>query len=196
MRYLLLIHLFASLLTAQQAGAGIVKNKPPKCEQAAPAVRNWDVIEDEYVYWDYLLCPPDEKSNPLVKVWLTGRGDAYSVEKWAQERDGADAVVVYRGTKKDFILYRDLNAIPLSMFKAERRSAVPAETASRPFMAKGSSLVPLENLTPESAERVVKIFQSGDVLVRQAQARGALLRDTPKIRVIFEAMNVPLKELK
>lgn len=197
MRHLLLIHLFAVSVAAQQAGSGIIKNKPAKCEQAAPAVRNWDVISDEYVYWDYMLCPPDEKqSNPLVKVWLTGRGEAYSVEKWSAARDGADAVVVYHGSKKAFIIYRDLGAIPTKVFKAESRSAVPAETAGRPFLAQGSTLIPLENLTPDSAQRVARIFESGDVLVRQAQLKTQLLRETSKIRVIFEALKEPLKEQK
>lgn len=195
MRYLLLAHLFAVALAAQHANSGAIVKRPPKCEHPAPAERNWEVIGDDYVYWDYLLCPPGvEPSGLLVKVWLTGRGDGYSVEKWSPGRDGADAVVVYHGTKKAFTLYRDLDAIPLKVFKAERRSAVPAKTAGQPFLAQGSSLIPLENLMPQSAERVTKIFESGDVLVRQAQRKTALLRETAKIEIIFAALKEPLKE--
>jgi hypothetical protein len=194
-RYLLLTHLFAVSLAAQHANAGSVIKKPPKCEQAAPAERNWEVFDDEYVYWDYVLCPPGaESTGLLVKVWLTGRGDGYSVEKWSPARDGADAVIVYHRTKKAFTLYRDLDAIPLKLFKSERRSAVPAETARRPFLMQGTSLIPLENLTPESAERVTKIFESGDVLVRQSERKVALIRETAKIETIFKALKEPLKE--
>lgn len=195
MRYLFITHLLAISLAAQHANAGSVIKKPEKCEQAAPAQRNWEEFDGEYVYWDYIVCPPGaESSGLLVKVWLTGRGDGYSLEKWSPERDGADAVVVYHRTKKAFTLYRDLDAIPLKLFKAERRSSVAAETARRPFLAQGSSLIPLENLTPQSAERVTKIFESGDVLVRQAQRKMVLLRETAKIEVIFKALKEPLKE--
>lgn len=197
MRYLFLTNLLAVSLSlvAQHANSGAIIKRPPKCEPAALAQRNWEEFGGEYVYWDYILCPPGaEPSGLLVKVWLTGRGDGYSVEKWSPARDGADAVVVYHGTKKAFTIYRDLEAIPLKVFKAERRSAVPAQTAGRPFLAQGSSLVPLENLTPESAERVTKIFESGDVLVRQAQRKTALLRESEKIEAIFKALKEPLKE--
>lgn len=195
MRYLFLGNLLVMLLGAQHANSGSVIKRPAKCEQAAPAERNWEEFNGEYVYWDYIVCPPGaEPSGLLVKVWLTGRGDGYSLEKWSPGRDGADAVVVYHRTKKAFTLYRDLDAIPLKMFKAERRSSVPAETAKQPFLAQGSSLIPLENLTPQSAERVTKIFESSDVLVRQSQRKMALIRETAKIETIFTSLKEPLKE--
>lgn len=116
------------------------------------------------------------------------------MDKWAPWRDGADYVAFYRGKKRAFTIYRDLDAVPLELFKAERRSDVPAETGSRPFLFQGTSLIPLENLTEESAERVMKVFGSADVLVRQAVVKTALLHEVPKMESIIKALKHPLKE--
>jgi hypothetical protein len=201
MKRLLTPTLFALLFLAAPAPAQKQDNrmpggKPARCEQAAAMARNWDVIESgEYVYWDYLLCPPDVKpANPLVKVWLTGRGEGYSLERWAAGRDAADLVTAYDGTKRAFTLYRDLDAVPLALFKAERRPGVAAETARSPFLFRGTSLIPVENLAGESAERVRKVFASADHLVRQAQLKKALLHDMAQIEAIFDALKRPLKE--
>ena len=191
----LLALLFFTALAAAPAGAGRAQQKiPARCEQAPKGERNWEVLKEEYVYFDYVLCPPGvDPPSPLVMVWLTVRGDAISVEKWAQGRDGADLVTVFHGKKKAYTLYRDLAAVPLKVFKAERRSTVPTETATRPFLQEGSSLIPAENLTPESAARVAKVFENADVLVRQAQNKVAMIRETPRIAVVVESLERPLK---
>jgi hypothetical protein len=67
------------------------------------------------------------------------------------------------------------------VFKAERRSAVPPDTAGRPFLMDGSSLIPLENLTAHSVVRVRKVFASADALIKKAGMKGELLRDTEDI---------------
>jgi hypothetical protein len=176
------------------AGEGRGQKKPDKCELSAKTVRNWDVIGNEYVFFDYVLCPPGlQPPAPLVRVWLTTKGDGFAIEKWGEGRDGADSVSVYRGKKRAFTLYRELGAVPLTIFKAERRSAVPADLAAQPFMQEGVNLIPLENLKPESAERVRKVFEGADVLVRAAQGRYALLHDVPKMEVIVTALAQPLK---
>ena len=82
------------------------------------------------------------------------------------------------------------------MFKAERRAGVPAETGKQPFMAEGSNLVPLENLTPESAERVRKVFESADIIVRSAQGKMQLIRETQRIGVVVASLDTPLKVQK
>ena len=175
-------------------GEGRGQKKPDKCELSAKTVRNWDLIENEYVFFDYVLCPPGlQPPAPLVRVWLTTRGDGFAIEKWAAGRDGADAVSVYRGKKRAFTLYRELAAVPLTIFKAESRSAVPADMAAQPFMQEGVNLIPFENLKPESAEKVRKVFDGADILVRAAQNRNVLLNDSAKIGVIVKALAQPLK---
>lgn len=183
--------LFACLTTAPAARA---QKRQDKCEQSFTPVRNWEVIGSEYVYFDYVLCPPGlSPPKPLVHVWLTTRGDGFAVEKWSEARDGADVVTVFRGTKKAFTVYRDLSAVPLALFKAERRAAVPAETAKQPFLVEPPNLVPFENLKPESAERVRKVFESADVLIRQAEKKNALLAVTEKVGVVVNSLAEPLK---
>ena len=176
------------------AGEGRGQKKPDKCEISSPVERNWDLIGNEYVFWDYVLCPPGlQPPTPLVRVWLTTKGDGFAIEKWAEGRDGADSVSVYRGKKRAFTLYRDLDAVPLSLLKAERRSAVPAEIAQQPFLLEGPTLILLKNLTPESVERVKKVFGSSDVLIKHAQRKGSLLNESPSIRIVVDAIAEPLK---
>jgi hypothetical protein len=189
---------------AQEAPAGADNKKPPageghqkkpdKCERAALTARNWDMVGRDYVYFDYVLCPPGlQPPSPLVRVWLTTRGDGFAIEKWAEGREGADAVSLYHGKKRAFTLYRDLDAVPLALLTAKGRSAVPSETAKRPFLLEGVKLIPLDNLTKESAERVGKVFGSADALVRQAQRKGILLHEMPNIEVIVEALEQPIE---
>ncbi len=193
----LLTFLFATVLVMMSFAAAFAQNKPAQCEQAPRTDRNWEVIGIEYVYFDYILCPANtQPPSPLVKVWITTNGNGFAVEKWAQDRDGADTVSVFYGSKRAFTLYRDLNAIPLRIFKAERRTAVPAEIGKQPFMGEGTTLVPLENLTPDSAERVRKVFEVTDGLIRAAQKKVPLLRETTRIAVIVEALELPLKAQK
>jgi hypothetical protein len=176
------------------SGGGSGIKKPDKCEQSALTVRNWELIGRDYVFFDYVLCPKGlQPPAPLVRVWLTTRGDGFAVDKWSEARDGADSVSVYRGKKPAFTLYRDLDAVPLTIFKAERRSSVPAETARQPFMVEPPHLIPFDNLTPESAEKVRKVFASADVLVRLAQRKGVLLNESPKIGLITDALADSLK---
>ena len=197
MRNFLLTLLLATTLVVAPAGAGFGQKNQAQCEQSSKTERNWELLGQDYVYFDYILCPLGmNPSNPLVRIWITTRGDGIAVEKWAQDRDGADIVSMFNGKKKAYTLYRDLNAIPLKVFKAESRSGVPAETGRQPFLAEGSNLVPLENLTPESAERAKKVFENADILIKQAQRRVALLRETPRIAVIVEALSSPLKVQK
>jgi hypothetical protein len=195
MRRLLLTLLFFTALTSAPAGAVRAQQKTSaRCEQAPKGERNWEMLKNDYVYFDYVLCPPGlDPPSPLVRVWLTTKGDGISVEKWEQGRDGADLVAVFHGKKKAYTLYRDLAAVPLNVFKAERRSNVPAETAARPFLQEGSSLIPAENLTPESAARVAKAFENADVLVRRAQGKVTLLRETARIEVVVDSLDRPLK---
>ena len=185
----------ASLVRTPPAGAPRRPKIPDKCETPSPSARNWELIGHGYVFFDYVLCPPGlQPPAPLVSVWLSAKGDGFSIEKWAEGRDGADLVSVYRGNKMAFTLYRDLDAVPLSLFKAERRSAVPAEMARQPFLREGSHLIPLTNLAPESVERVKKVFGSTDVLIKQAQRKSVLLNESPKIGIIVDALEKPLKQ--
>jgi hypothetical protein len=179
------------------AGAGLGQKKQSQCEQAAQTNRNWELIGHDYVYFDYVLCPANmNPPNPLIRIWITTHGDGLAVEKWAQDRDGADVVSMFNGKKKAYTLYRDLNAIPLKVFKAESRSGVPAETGKQPFIAQGTDLIPLENLTPDSAERARKVFENADVLIKTAQSKASLLHETSRIAAIFESLNSPLKAQK
>jgi hypothetical protein len=197
MRKALLTTLFGAALAAAPDGAGFAQKKQGRCEQAAQTERNWEMIGQDYVYFDYVLCPADANSaDPLVRVWITTRGDGIAVEKWLPERDGADSVSVFNGKKKAYTLYRDLNAVPLKVFKSERRSAVPPDMAGQPFLVEGSSLVPLENLTPDSAERAKKVLESADVLIRHAQRKGQLLRESQRIAAIVNTLEEPLKAQK
>lgn len=102
----------------------------------------------------------------------------------------------FNGKKKVYTLYRDLNAVPLTVFKAERRGSVPADMAGQPFLVEGVSLIPSENLTPESAERARKLFENADMLIRQAQHKVALIRETARIAVVVEPLHYPLKAQK
>jgi hypothetical protein len=197
MRKLSISLLCAAALVMPPARAASGQKKSSQCEQAAQTERNWEVIGDDYVYFDYILCPADVKpANPLVKVWLTTRGNGFAVEKWTPDRDGADDVAVFYGTKKAFTLYRDLNAVPLKIFKAESRAGVPADTAKQPLLADGNSLIPFENLTPDSAEKAKKVFEAADILIRGAQAKIQLLRETARIGVIVNSLDRPLKAQK
>ena len=195
MRKYLIALLFFAALGSAPAGTGHAQKVPSRCEQAFKGERNWEVIGGEYVYFDYVLCPlGTDPPSPLVMIWLTKSGDGIAVEKWAQARDGADLVNVFHGKKKTYTLYRDLNAVPLKVFKAERRSTVPSGLAGQPFLQDGSSLVPLGNLTPESAARVTKVFENADALVKQAERKVALIRATERIGAIVAALDSPLKQ--
>lgn len=190
----LLALLLVNALAAAPAGAGYAQNKQGQCEQGPRTERNWEVLGGRYVFFDYTLCPADTKNaNPLVRVWITTDGNGIAVEKWAADRDGADVVSMFHGKKKVFTLYRDLKAIPLKIFKAESRANVPADTGARPFWSEGSNLVPFENLTPESAERAKKVFESADLVVKSAQAKVQLIRESQRIGIIVDALDRPLK---
>jgi hypothetical protein len=161
------------------------------------AERNWELVGQDYIYFDYVLCPADmTPRNPLVRVWITTHGDGFAVEKWAQERDGADSVSVFHGKKKAYTIYRDLNAIPLTVFKAESRAGVPAETGRQPFLAEGSTLVPFENLTTDSAEKVKKVFENADILIKKAQSKVSLLREAQRMGAVVNSLDSPLKVQK
>ena len=198
MRKILLTLLFATALTVLlPVGAGFGQKKESQCEQAAQTIRNWELIGRDYVYFDYVLCPANmDPPSPLVRVWITTHGDGIAVEKWAQDRDGADVVSMFNGKKKAYTLYRDLNAIPLHVFKAESRSGVSPETGKQLFLAQGNSLIPLENLTPDSAERAKRVFENADVLIRTAQTKAALLHDASRMGAILESLNRPLNAQK
>jgi phosphopantetheine adenylyltransferase len=56
--------------------------------------------------------------------------------------------------------------------------------------------VPLSNLTPESAARASKVFESADVLVRKEQKKVALLHETPRVATIVDALEKPPKAQK
>ena len=195
MSKILLTLLFVAALTVLlPAGAGLGQKKQSQCEQAAQTNRNWELIGRDYIYFDYVLCPANmNPASPLIRVWITTHGDGLAVEKWAEDGDRADVVSMFNGKKKAYTLYRDLNAIPLQVFKAEHRSGVAAETSKQLFLAQGNSLIPLENLTPDSAERARKVFENADVLIRTAQIKGALLHDASRMAAIFESLNSPLK---
>jgi hypothetical protein len=196
MRKFLLPLLFAAALVAI-ADVGLGQQKPSQCEQGPNQPRNWELIGNDYVYFDYILCPADIKPpQPLVRIWITTQGDGVAVEKWAQGRDGADLISMFHGTKKAYTLYRDLDAIPLKVFKAESRKSVPAGMSKQPFLIEGSDIIPLENLTAESAEKVKKAFESADIIIKSAQRKVALYHETPKIEAILDALNKPLKAQK
>jgi hypothetical protein len=194
-KFLLTLILAATPLAPADAVFG--QKKQTDCQQGSNLPRNWDLIGRDYVYFDYVLCPADiNPAQPLVRVWITTRGNGFAVEKWAQGRDGADIVSVFYGKKKAYTLYRDLDAVPLQMFKAERRSSVPQDMSKQPFMAEGASLIPFENLTPESAEKAKKVFESADTIIKAAQNKVALLHESPRIAVIVDALDKPLKAQK
>lgn len=170
------------------------QKKQSQCEQASATERNWELIGQQYVYFDYVLCPPGmNPPSPLVRIWITTNGDGIGVEKWSKDREGADVVSMFNGKKKAYTLYRDLNAVPASVFKLERRSGVAAEIASKPFLAQGTMLVPFENLTPDSAKRAQKVFESADLLIQTAQKKASLLHEAGPIGVIVESLSSPLK---
>jgi hypothetical protein len=195
MRKIFLTSLFGAGLAVAPAGTGFGQQKQSKCEQGERSERNWELIEHDYVYFDYILCPAGmNPPNPLVRVWITTRGDGIAVEEWAQSRGGADLVSMYHGKKKAYTLYRDLNAIPLGAFSNEARAGVPADVAGQPFLDEGPILIPLKNLTPESAERVKKVFENADVLVDGARRKVALLREAPRIATVVDSLDRPLKQ--
>lgn len=187
----------ALLLTvALAASASLVsgQKKQAQCEQGPNQPRNWELLGKDYVYFDYSLCPAGmNPPQPLVRVWITTRGEGIAVEKWVQDRDGTDVVSMFHEKKKVYTIYRDLNAVPLTVFKAERRSSVPADMAGQPFLAEGNSLIPFENLTPESAEKVRKVFENADAIIKSAQHKVALIFEAPRIGVIVDALDTPLK---
>lgn len=170
------------------------QKKKAQCQTVAPGEQNWAVMGQDYVYFDSVLCPADmNPANPLVRVWITTRGDGIAVEKWVQSRNGADLVSVFHGKKKVYTVYRDLNAVPLSVFKAERRSGVATELAKLPFLVEGTTLAPFENLTPDSAERARKAFENADILIKSAEAKAAPIHETVRILTIIDALDKPLK---
>lgn len=199
-----------STATFKSAGAGVGQKNRGECVQARRKERTSGKVGKDYVYMDYVLCSPDmDPPNPLVRVWLTTRLDPMyegkweasrkgadlqiDVEKWVSGRDGADLISVSHGRRSDYTLYRDLSAVPLEVFKAERRSDVPAEVSSQPFLLEGPSLIPLENLTPESAERVRKVFEDADALVKRAEGRKTLNEESKRILAMVESLNSPFK---
>lgn len=187
--------LLATGLALALSGPALGQKKDDRCEEGNNYPRNWAQLEREYVYFFYELCPPDlVPAKPLVKVWITIGGNGISLEKWSKDREGADAVILFVDKKKTYTLYRDLKAIPLQFLKAERRSNVPPETAAQPFMLEGSYLVLFENLSDESAQRVKKVFESADTLIKKSEMKVALLYDTPRIKTIVEALEQPLKQ--
>lgn len=184
------------LATALVAPAipGLGQKEQARCELGPNQPRNWEVLGRDYVYFDYTLCPANmDPPNPLVRIWITKSGNGIAVEKWAQDQDGADTVSVFQGKKKAYTLYRNLNAVPLTLLKAERRADVAAELREQPFMAAGLYLVPFENFAPESAKRATKVFESADTLIKNAQGKSVLLFDFPRIAAIVEALDRPLK---
>lgn len=189
-----LIHLLLATGLALFSGPALGQKKDDRCEEGNNYPRNWAQLEREYVYVFYELCPSDLPGKPMVNVWITTGGKGIALEKWAKDREGAEAVILFVDKKKTYTLYRDLKAIPLQFLKAERRSNVPPETAAQPFMLEGVYLVLLENLTDESAERVKKVFESADTLIKKAEMKVALLYDTPRIKAIVEALEHPLKQ--
>lgn len=178
---------------AQTAQEGYIQKKPAGCESASRTEQNWETLGHSKVYFDYVLCPAGLKPpSPLVMILLTAHvSDQIAVEKWTKERDGADLVARMHGRNVAYTLYRDLAAVPTKVFKAERRAGVPAAIAARPFVVDGARLIPFENLTPDSAERVEKIFRDADVLVRHAQDKAALIRDWERIALMLKALDQP-----
>ena len=175
-----------------EVGRGQIKKA--QCQTIAPGEQNWALMGQDYVYFDAVLCPADmDPANPLVRIWITSNGDGIAVEKWSQSRNGADLVSVFHGKKKVYTVYRDLNAVPLSVFKAERRSGVATEVAKLPFFVEGTTLAPFENLTPDSAERASKTFENADILIKTAEAKGAPINETVRILTIIDALDKPLK---
>lgn len=197
MRKFLLTLLFIITAAASPAGVGFGQKKQAQCEESSKAVRNWALIERDYVYFDYILCPAGiEPQKPLVWVWITTRGNGYAVEKWAPDRDGADAVSMFHDKKKAYTIYADLDAVPLTLFKAERRAAVPANMSSQPFLLEGAQLIPLENLPPDSAEAFKYIFKNADVLIKKAQGKVPLLHESPRIGALADSLDKLLKARK
>ena len=188
MRRVFLMLLLAATVLAP-AGAGLGQKKEGKCEDGPRGTRNWELIGRDYVYFDYVLCPAGaEPPSPLVRVWITTRGQGIALERWSQDREGADSVAVFDGKKKAYTLFRDLKAVPLKMLKAETRAGIPADMGGRPFLAKGTELIPFENLTPDSGERVEKVFGNADAGVKKAGAKVPLLYEAPRIGVITESL--------
>ena len=176
--------LFAVAVVVLLSGDSVRAQKPPaQCEQGNSVPRNWELIDKDYVYFDYVLCPANmSPAQPLVRVWITTQGNGFAVEKWADDRDGSDRLTFFQGKTKAYTLYRDLKAIPLTVFKAESRAQVPAEMSSEPF------------LSEESAERAKKAFENADGIIRAAQRRLALLFESSKIGVIVTALGPPFKQ--
>ena len=198
---LMLVATFATAFAQQptpapkpKGDAGSGQSKPAQCELGPEQPRNWELLGQDYVYFDYVLCPAGlNPPQPLIRIWITTRGEGIAVENWTKDRNGVDVVSMFHGKKKDYTLYRDLNAIPLTVFKADRRSTVPPEMAGQPFMAEGLNLVPFANLKPESAENVKKVFEAADAIIKSAQRKTPLLFEAPKIGVIVDALDKPPK---
>lgn len=197
MRKYLLTLMLTLTVAASLGDAALGQKKQAQCEQSSKTVRNWSLIGRDYVYFDYILCPASEDAQePLVKVWITTRGNGYSVEKWAQDRDGADAISMFHDKKQAYTLYRDLNAVPLTLFKAERRAAVPANIGSESFLLEGSRLIPLKELTPQSAEMVKRVFKNADIVIRRAQDKVPLIAESHRLGAIAESLDEILKARK
>ncbi len=46
---------------------------------------------------------------------------------------------------------------------------------------------------PESAAKAKKVFESADILIRQAERKLSLLRDTARVAAVVDAIKNPLK---
>lgn len=196
MHKFLLTVLLTTTVVASPSGAGSGQKKQPQCEHSPQTVRNWELIDRDYIYFDFVLCPAGTGSNPFVRVWITTRGNGYAVERWAQDRDGADAVTMFQKERQAFTLYRDLGAVPLTLFRAERRSAVPAEMGRQPFLLEGTLLLPIEKLTPESVERVKNVFKDADVLIKKSQQKVPLLHESRRVAAVADSLDKILKARK
>lgn len=176
-------------VAASPVDVGFGQKKQAQCEQSSRSVRNWELIGQFYVYFDSVLCPASaDPQNPLVRVWITTRGNQYAIEKWAQDRNGADVISMFHDNKQIYTLYRDLNAVPLTMFKAERRAAVPVHMGNQSFLLEGFNLIPLEKLTPDSVAIVKRVFKNADIIIKTAQDKVPLLSEAPRLAAVAEAL--------
>ena len=194
MRRLLIVSLLCASALAMRGDASGQKKQAP-CRANPPIERNWELVGRDYMYFGYTLCPPDvaNDSRPLVTVWFTLRGDGISVVKWRKDRHGADQVSLSRGDKRAYIIFHDLDAIPVGLLKAESRGGIPAETAKQPFLAEGKTLIPAENLPPEAAQRIKKAFEYADALIQKGESEVSLLHESNKMVALADLLNRPFK---
>ena len=156
--------------------------KKSKCEEGPQGTSNWDMHGQDYVYFDYTICPAKmDPPTPLVRVMITTRGQGIALEKWIENRDGVDSIVVFDKKKTAYTLFRDLNAIPLKMLSADRRSAIPATMGTQPFLARGLDLVPFQSLSSEQSGRIKKVLDDADIIIKKAQGRLVLLYESKRI---------------